>query len=84
MFTRNHTVDRAIAPLLKAQRDLEAVNTERSDLISKNHLKIAELQLDNVTADTERMRANRIANALRAITDPEDPVEVAPETTVEE
>jgi hypothetical protein len=72
MFTRNHTVDKAIAPLLKAQSDLEAVTTERSALIDKNHDKIVELQADNVTADAERMRANRIAAALKKITDPED------------
>ncbi len=71
MFTRTHTVDKAIAPLLKAQDDLEAVDTERSDLINKNHTKISELQADNLIADAERQRATRIAKALRTITDPE-------------
>jgi hypothetical protein len=84
MFTRNHTVDKAIAPLLKAQRDLEAVDTERSVLIDKNEAKIVGLRADNVTAKVERTRANRIAAALKAITDPEDLPEVAPATKVEE
>lgn len=72
MFNRNHTVNKAIAPLLKAQSDLEAVDSERTTLIDKNVAKIAELAEDNLTADAERKRANRIAAALKAITDPED------------
>lgn len=84
MFQRTHTVNKAIAPLLKAQADLEAVNTERSALIEKNSAKIVELGLDNVVADTERKRANRIANALKAITDPEDIPEAGNPVTVEE
>ena len=72
MFNRTHTVNRAIAPLLKAQKDLDLVNSERSALIDKNEAKIDELLADNVTADAERKRADRIATALKAITDPED------------
>jgi hypothetical protein len=72
MFTRNHTVNKAIAPLLKAQSDLGLVDSERTALIDKNEAKIVELTADNVTADAERKRANRIAAALKAITDPED------------
>ena len=84
MFTRTHTVDKAIAPLLKAQKDLDAVGDERTTLIEKNYTKITELQADNVTADAERMRAGRIATALRKITDPEDIPEIVTETKVEE
>ncbi len=96
MFNRTHTVDKAIAPLLKAEKDLASVDRERTALIDKNHDKIVELQADNVTADAERVRANRIADALKKITDPEDLTEVevsaprnnglsgAPETQVEE
>lgn len=72
MFTRTHTVNKAIAPLLKAQNDLDAVWAERSKLIDKNIHRIVELEADNVTADSERKRADRIAKALKAITDPED------------
>lgn len=72
MFTRNHTVDKAIAPLLKAQSDLEAVTVERSALIGRNEVKIDELMDDNGAAATERERAYRIAAALKKITDPED------------
>lgn len=71
MFTRTHTVDKAIAPLLKAQEDLGAVTVERTTLIDKNHDKITELQADNVTADAERERAYRIAAMLKKITEPE-------------
>lgn len=72
MFTRTHTVNKAIAPLLKAQKDLDAVDAERTAVIGKNEDKIVELEADNVTADIERKRAARIAVALRKITDPED------------
>lgn len=72
MFIRNHTVNRAIAPLLKALTDLEAVATERSAVIVKNEAKIDELVADNTAAATERQRAYRIATALKKITDPED------------
>ncbi len=89
MFTRIHTVDKAIAPLLKAQVALDAVTTERSAMIDKNVAKIDELYADNKAADFERKRASRIAAALRAITDPEELTQAldglgAPATTVEE
>ena len=77
MFTRNHTVNKAIAPLLKAQEDLGKVHSERSALIDKNEAKVEELLADNVTADAERKRADRIAAALKKITDPEDLGEIA-------
>lgn len=72
MFLRNKTVDKAIAPLLKAQADLAAVFDERSETITRNHEQIAELQADNVAADAERTRAAKIRDALAAITDPKD------------
>lgn len=72
MFTRAKTVDAAIAPLLKAQNDLSAVFEERSKTIERNHYQIAELQADNTAADAERTRAEKIRNALLAITDPKD------------
>lgn len=70
MFTRTHTVDKAIAPLLKAEKDLAAVDTERTAQIAKNEDKIEVLKSDNVVAVAERQRANRIAAALKEITDP--------------
>ncbi len=72
MFARSKTVDAAIAPLLKAQTDLSAVVNERSKTIERNHYQITELQADNVAADAERTRAEKIGNALLAITDPKD------------
>ena len=76
MFTRTHTVDKAIAPLLKAERDLAAVDTERTDQIIKNENRIAMLEQDNEAAVAERQRANRIAAALKEITDPYEPLDI--------
>ncbi len=73
---RPTTVYAAIAPLLQAQSDLESVVNERSDLINKNHITIADLQADNLISDAERIRAGRIGTALKAITDPKTSVEV--------
>lgn len=72
MFTRAKTVDAAIAPLLKAQVDLSAVVDERLKTIEHNRYQIEELRADNVAADAERTRAEKIGNALLAITDPKD------------
>ena len=72
MFLRTKTVDKAIAPLLKAQADLADVFNERTDTINRNHVTISELQDDNVQADAERTRADRIRTALAVITDPKE------------
>ena len=69
MFLRTKTVDMAIAPLLKAQADLSEVFTERTDTINRNFVSISELQDDNVQAEAERNRAERIRKALAAITE---------------
>ena len=66
MFTK--TVDKAIAPLLKAQKDLHAVAVDRSELIERNQKQMAELEDDNMAAIAERYRAERINKALAAIT----------------
>ena len=80
MFTRTHTVDKAIAPLLKAEKDLALVDSERTDQIEKNENKISFLIQDNEAAVAERQRANRIAAALREITDPYEPVDLSGQT----
>ncbi len=81
MFTRTHTVDKAIAPLLKAEKDLAAVDTERTDQIMKNENRIAMLEQDNEEAVAERQRANRIAAALKEITDPPyEPLDLSGQT----
>ena len=84
MFLRTHTVDKAIAPLLKAQKDLDAVGQERSAVIERNVATIKELEDDNVAASAERYRAERIALALKAITEPVDPLDPDAITEVEE
>ncbi len=87
MFTRTHTVDKAIAPLLKAQKDLNAVGQERSAVIERNVATIKELEDDNVAANAERYRAESIALALKAITEPQgllDPDDFTPTVPSEE
>ena len=87
MFFRTHTVDKAIAPLLKAQKDLNAVAQERSVLIESSQKRVEELEADSLVANAERYRAERIALALKAITEPEgivDPDDFTPTVPSEE
>ncbi len=72
MFSRTHTVDKAVAPLLKALRDLNLVSEERSKTIDYNDADIEMLKAENVLADTERARADRIYKALSDILDPKE------------
>ena len=70
MFQRTNTVNKAIAPLLKALNDLKRVKTERMDLIKANENKIVQLEKDSFAADVEKERAEAIIEALSAIVNP--------------
>ena len=72
MFTKPKTVDAAIAPLLKAQADLEGVNTSLETAIVKNEDTINRLEDENEAHETERLRAVAVLKALGAITDPKE------------
>lgn len=71
-FNKPTTVDAAIAPLLKAVSDLEAVSALCFDKIEVNKGKIAALQTQNVAAREEGDRATSVLLALRVITNPKE------------
>jgi len=70
MVFKPTTVDAAIAPLLKAVRDLEGVSELCFNKIETNKSRIALLQTQNVNARLEQDRATSVLMALRGITNP--------------
>ncbi len=74
MFTRKKirpsTVDAAIAPLLQAITDLDGVAESRTEAIARDSEEVSMLQLRMQIDSGERIRAEAVAKAIRAITDP--------------
>ncbi len=70
MFFKPRTVDAAIAPLLKAVRDLEGVTTLCLNVIESNNATIDRLAVENADALREQNRATGVLAALRGITNP--------------
>ncbi len=69
---RPKTVDAAIAPLLKAVRDLDAVAEDCNERSSRNRGEITRLETIMEADQSEMTRTEAVAKMIRAITEPKE------------